>query len=85
MTGRVDVRGRDVAREAYRIETDAGAAFVPECLMANGLRPGARPSHQDAYEWIAAHRSALARAVDRLARGDTPRPPYDILTLIEAR
>ncbi|MCR9274504.1 MULTISPECIES: hypothetical protein [Mameliella] len=85
MSTRVQVRGRDVAREAYRIETDAGAAFVPECLMAGRLRPGGRPSHQDAYEWIAAHRAALARAVERLARGDAPRPPYDILTLIEVR
>ena len=85
MSTRVEVRGRDVAREAYRIETDAGAAFVPECLMSSDLRPGVRPTHQDAYEWIAAHRAALARAVDRLARGNRPRPPYDILTLIEGR
>ncbi len=85
MSDRVEVQGRDVAREAYRIETDAGRALVPECLMASSLRPGTRPSHQEAYEWIAAHRTALARAVDRLARGIRPRPPYDLLTLIEAR
>ncbi|WP_417205504.1 hypothetical protein [Antarctobacter sp.] len=85
MTARVEVRGRDVAREAYRIETDAGRAWVPECLMAQALRPGGRPSHQDAYEWIAAHRQALVRAVTQLACGATPRPPYDIMTLIEAR
>ncbi|WP_323770072.1 hypothetical protein [Antarctobacter sp.] len=85
MTARVEVKGRDVVREAYRIETEDGRAYVPECLMTHALRPGARPSHQDAYEWIAAHRSALVHAVNRLACGATPRPPYDIMTLIEAR
>ncbi|WGW02526.1 hypothetical protein [Tropicibacter oceani] len=78
----VAVQGRDAAREAYRIETDAGRAYVPECLI-EGLRPGARPSHQEAYEWIAAHRARLASAVTDLAQGKTPRAPYDILTLIE--
>ncbi|SMX36697.1 hypothetical protein [Maliponia aquimaris] len=85
MSTPVEVQGRDVAREAYRIATDAGRAWVPECLMQGGLRPGGRPSHQEAYEWIAAHRTALARAIDDLARGRTPRPPYDLVTLIEAR
>lgn len=85
MSAGVEVKGRDVTRGAYRIETDAGRAFVPECLMANALRPGGKPSHQDAYEWIAAHRNALIRAVDRLVNGRAPRPPYDIMTLIEAR
>ena len=85
MSGSVEVQGRDVAREAYRIATGDGRAYVPECLMQSGLRPGARPSHQEAYEWIAAHRAALARSVAQLARGETPRPPYDLVTLIEAR
>ncbi|ASP21690.1 hypothetical protein ANTHELSMS3_03038 [Antarctobacter heliothermus] len=85
MSTRVEVKGRDMAREAYRIETNAGRAYVPECLMANALRPWDKPSHQDAYEWIAAHRKALILAVDRLAAGAAPRPPYDIMTLIEAR
>ncbi|MFZ7090434.1 hypothetical protein [Primorskyibacter sp. 2E233] len=78
----VEVQGRDVAREAYRIATEAGRAYVPECLM-EGLRPNERPSHQEAYEWIAAHRTGLRDAVARLARGQTPRKPYDILSLIE--
>ncbi|SNS28045.1 hypothetical protein [Antarctobacter heliothermus] len=85
MSAHVEVKGRDVAREAYRIETDAGRAFVPECLMTNALRPGYKPTHQDAYECIAAHRQALILAVDCLAAGAAPRPPYDIMTLIEAR
>ncbi|MGP6085585.1 hypothetical protein [Antarctobacter jejuensis] len=84
MTARVEVQGRDVAREAYRIATDAGRAYVPESLMQTGWRPGARPSHQEAYEWIAAHRGALSTAVQSLARGQRPRAPFDIVTLIEA-
>ena len=82
----VEVQGRDPAQEAYRIRTAVNGTFVramvPECLM-QGLRPGDRPSHQDAYEWIAAHRHHLARAVEALTKGKTPRSPYDILTLIE--
>ncbi|WP_136442349.1 hypothetical protein [Pacificoceanicola onchidii] len=81
MSPRVEVKGRDAAREAYRVETDAGCALVPEFLM-EGLRPGERPSHQEAYEWIAAHRKPLAAAIDTLAKGRSPRRPYDTLSLI---
>ncbi len=81
-SARVEVQGRDAAREAYRIRTASGAALVPECLM-QGLRPGDRPSHQEAYEWIAAHRSQLAAAVAALSRGATPRSPYHLLSLID--
>ncbi len=81
MSALVQVHGRDVATEAYRILTDAGRALVPEFLMAT-LRPGDRPTHQEAYEWIAAHRAQLAAAVERLCAGQTPKPPYDALTLI---
>ena len=81
MIPRVEVQGRDPVREAYRVETDAGRAFVPEFLMAS-LRPGARPTHQQAYEWIAAHRKPLAAAIEALANGQTPRHPYDTLSLI---
>ncbi len=80
MSARVAVRGRDAGAEAYRVETDFGQALVPECLMG-GLRPGDRPSHQEAYEWIAAHRVQIARAVETLAKGATPRAPYDLLSL----
>ena len=77
----VQVQGRDAGAEAYRIATRAGRALVPEHLMA-ALRPGARPSHQEAYEWIAAHARALEEAVDALAANATPKRPYDSLTLI---
>ena len=76
------VRSRDVALEAYRVETDAGSAFVPECLM-DRLRHEARPSHQSAYEWIGAHRRDITKAIEALASGRTPRAPYDLITLIE--
>ncbi len=78
--GKVQVLGRDAVAEAYRIETDHGRALVPECLM-EGLRPGERPSHQDAYEWIAAHRRQLDRAVAQLAKGARPKRPYDLISL----
>ena len=89
MTAHVEVHGRDVASEAYRISTADGRALVPEYLMAGqstgratGLRPNARPSHQEAYEWIARHNAALHHAVAQLAQGITPKPPFDTLTLI---
>ncbi|MFZ5961308.1 hypothetical protein ACOXXX_00010 [Thalassococcus sp. BH17M4-6] len=81
MTGSgVEVLGRDVAREAYRVRSGDVVAFVPECLM-DGLRPGTRPSHQEAYEWIAAHGPQLRRAVTALAQGETPKKPFDLMDL----
>lgn len=79
MTEKITVKTRDPATEAYYIETDQGAAMLPECLIPT-LRPGTRPSHQEAYEWIAANSRPLARAVADLARGQTPRRPFDIMT-----
>ena len=55
-------------------------AHVPECLMET-LRPGERPSHQEAYEWIAAHRGRIAAAVSARLEGRTPRAPWDLVTL----
>jgi len=82
MTGRIHVRSRDVAREAYRVETPDGVAFVPECLI-DRVRGEARPSHQTAYEWIGAHQRDISRAIATLASGAKPRAPYDLITLIE--
>ncbi|MFD1344708.1 hypothetical protein [Litorisediminicola beolgyonensis] len=77
----VAVRGRDAAREAYRVDIDGQGALVPECLMES-LRSGDRPSHQEAYEWIAAHRGAIERAVAARVRGERPRPPFDLVELL---
>lgn len=81
---RVEVLGRDAAAEAYRVRAHlpdgAREARVPECLM-EGMRPGARPSHQDAYEWIAAHRGRILAAVAALATGKVPRAPDDLIAL----
>ena len=82
MTEAITVKSRDVAREAYRVETRDGAAFVPECLI-DRMRGEARPSHQTAYEWIGAHQRDITRAIETLANGKTPRAPFDLITLIE--
>jgi hypothetical protein len=76
----VAVRGRDAAAEAYLVETGGLLALVPECLM-EGLRPGARLGHQEAYEWIARHRFQIARAVAQRAAGEVPRAPFDLITV----
>ena len=78
----VEVLGRDAGAEAYRVRAEGCVALVPEFLMES-LRPGARPSHQEAYEWIATHRRAIARAVAELSRGETPNAPFDVVTLTE--
>ena len=82
MTARIHVKSRDVAREAYRIETEAGAAYVPECLI-DKMRGESRPSHQTAYEWIGTHSRDITRAVAARVSGKTPKAPYDLITLIE--
>ncbi|SNR60718.1 hypothetical protein [Puniceibacterium sediminis] len=83
MTG-VEVLGRDVASEAYRVRVDMApggvTAQVPEVLM-EGLRPGDRPTHQEAYEWIARHGRQIQAAITALRAGRTPRLPMDLITL----
>lgn len=83
MTDRVDIQGRDVALEAYRISTPDGRAMVPEWMMTSSLRPNQRPSHQEAYEWIAANRPALIRAVAQLQSGKTPARPFECVRLVD--
>lgn len=78
--------GRDAAREAYRLKAEIAGrelqAFVPECLM-QGLRLDERPTHQEAYEWIARHSAALHTAIAARAENRAPRKPYHLVTLIE--
>ncbi len=55
----MEVKGRDPATECYRVIHDVDGrsvtALVPEHLAADMHLIGARPSHQDAYVWMAAH------------------------------
>jgi len=86
--GAVEVLGRDVALEAYRVRITADGApltgYVPEALFANPWRPGERPSHQDAYEWIAGNRGRIRAALIARARGAARiRAPFDQLFLAE--
>lgn len=86
----MEVKGRDVATESYRVlhEVDGRpvAALVPERLADSLRLIGSRPSHQDAYVWMAQHEHKIEAAIERLARGKgRPRAPFDQITLIEER
>ncbi len=86
----MEVKGRDPATECYRVvhEVDGKSvmALVPERLAAGMHLIGARPSHQDAYVWMAAHKDKIEAAIAQLARGTRrPKAPYDQITLIEDR
>ena len=84
----MEVRGRDIATESYRVVVDVDGApvtaLVPERLAADRLTLGARPSHEAAYSWIAANRNQIERTVARLAQGDPGiKAPFDQITLVE--
>ncbi len=86
----MQVKGRDPATECYRVVMQVDgrevAALVPERLAADLRLVGARPSHQDAYVWMAAHNDKIEAAITQLARGrGRPRAPFDQITLIEER
>lgn len=86
----MNVKGRDPASECYRVEVDVDGAWVhalvPERLAASLRLFGTRPSHQDAYVWMAEHKEKIEAAIAKLARGQgSPRAPYDQITLIEER
>ncbi len=86
----MEVKGRDPATECYRVvhEVDGRSvtALVPERLAAGMHLIGARPSHQDAYVWMAEHKDKIEAAIEKLARGKgRPRAPFDQITLIEER
>ncbi|AKO97268.1 hypothetical protein MALG_02100 [Marinovum algicola DG 898] len=81
----MEVHGRDIETECYRVTHEVDGqkvmALVPERLAAD-LRLAGRPSHQDAYVWMAGHKQEIETAITRLARGETPKPPFDTITLI---
>ena len=82
MTGVTDVLGRDAAAEAYRVVTAHGTVLVPEVLMG-GLRPGERPSHEEAYRWIVRNAAALDWAAADCARGRVPKGALSTLVLLD--
>lgn len=79
----MEIMGRDIETESYRIAIDVAGrrvvALVPERLFSDH---GERPSHQTAYEGIARQRGRIESAIAQRARGTTPKPPYDTITLI---
>lgn len=86
----MQVQGRDRETECYRVTVDvdgaAVAAWVPERLATGQAIIGSRPTHQEAYVWIAAHRQKIEAAIAQLARGGRrPKAPYDQITLIKDR
>ncbi len=83
----MEVKGRDPATECYRVVHDVDgqtvSALVPERFAADMRLTGARPSHQDAYVWMAGHKDEIEKAITQLARGQRPRAPYDQITLVK--
>ena len=84
----MEIRGRDIATESYRVVVDIDGApvtaLVPERLAAERLSLGSRPSHEAAYTWIAANRNQIERAVTQMAQGVPGiRAPFDQITLVK--
>ncbi len=83
----MDVKGRDPETECYRVTHDVDGrqvtALVPERFAAGLNMVGARPSHQDAYVWMAGNKTKIETAIDQLARGKTPRAPFDQIVLLK--
>lgn len=77
----MDVLGIEPISRSYRVRVSCDdrqmIGLVPETLI------GAQPTHQDAYEWIARHAASIEAALNKLAAGQSPRPPYDQLRLAE--
>ena len=83
----MEIMGRDIWHESYRVAVEVDGArvvaFVPERLFAT--RAGERPSHQSAYEGIAAAKAAIETSIADLAQGRPPRAPYDQIVLAEEK
>ena len=83
----MEIRGRDIATESYRITMDVDGrdvmALVPERLADNINIIAARPTHQEAYVWIAANKDKIEAAIAQLARGGQPRRPFDQITIVK--
>ena len=84
----MDIKGRDIATECYRVVHDVDGrpvtALVPERLAGDARYAAARPSHQTAYAWIADHKDRIETAIAQLARlGKRPKAPFDQITLVK--
>ena len=83
----MQVKGRDVETECYRVTHDVDGktvtALVPERFAAEPHLAGTRPSHQDAYVWMAEHKTKIETAIDQLARGRRPKKPFDQIALLK--
>ncbi len=83
----MQAKGRDVETECYRVTHDVDGrtvtALVPERFAAGHGLAGARPSHQDAYVWMADHKTKIETAIAQLARGKRPRAPFDQIALLK--
>ena len=86
----MEIRGRDPATECYRVDHVVDGrivtALVPERLAADTRFISARPSHQEAYVWMAGAKDKIEAAIAQLARGKRrPKAPYDQIVLTEER
>ena len=83
----MDVKGRDPESECYRVTHDVDgrtvSALVPERFAADMRLTGARPSHQDAYVWMAGNTSKIETAITQLTHGEKPRAPFDQIVLLK--
>ncbi|MFL4471496.1 hypothetical protein ACERZ8_17035 [Tateyamaria armeniaca] len=86
----MEIRGRDPATECYRVDLTVDGrtvtALVPERLASGPRLFGARPSHQQAYVWMAQEKNGIEAAITQLARGGTRlKAPFDQIILTEDR
>ncbi|MBF9060208.1 hypothetical protein HKCCSP123_13565 [Rhodobacterales bacterium HKCCSP123] len=81
----MEVIGKTADSSAYRVALDLGGArvvaHVPDALLSAQYGQEAKVSHGQAYEWIATQAHDLAQAIETRAKGGTPRPPFDQITL----
>ena len=77
----MDVLGIEQETRSYRVRVHRKdgslIGLIPETLV------GVLPRHHDVYDWIARHADRIEAALNKLAAGQTPRPPYDQLRLAE--
>jgi hypothetical protein len=85
----MDVLGKNKTAEAYRVSVEidgrAVVGLVPDAFLTSEYGTGARVSHTEAYEWIAANRHDLTDAIRARLAGQQPRAPYRAVVLEQER